>query len=163
MAEIDLPIWLHPWRGPDVPDYPTETRSKHDMWWVFGWPYETSIAMSRIVFAGYFDRFPTLKIIVHHMGSMVPHFAGRVGPGLDQLGARSENEDLSDVRRLKKRPYEYFQMFYGDTALFGARHAMQCGLEFETIRCLEEMPLSDEDRRRIYEGNARSLLRLRGI
>ena len=142
--------------------------------------------MARIVFAGYFDRFPTLKVIVHHMGSMVPHFAGRVGPGLDQLGARSENEDLSDVRRLKKRPYEYFRMFYGDTALFGARHAMECGLAFfgvdrvlfasdmpfdpekgpgyirETIRCLDEMPLSDEDRRRIYEGNARRLLRLRG-
>lgn len=187
MAELDLPIWLHPWRGPDVPDYPTEQRSKHDMWWVFGWPYETSVAMARIVFAGYFDRFPSLKIIVHHMGSMVPHFAGRVGPGLDQLGARSENEDLSDVRRLKKRPYDYFRMFYGDTALFGARHAMECGLEFfgvdrvlfasdmpfdpekgpgyirETIRCLDEMPLSDDDRRRIYEGNARRLLRLRGI
>jgi len=33
----------------------------------------------------------------------------------------------------------------------------------ETIRCLDEMPLSDEDRSRIYEGNARKLLRLRGI
>ena len=31
---------------------------------------------------GYFDRFPALKIITHHMGAMAPYFAGRVGPGL---------------------------------------------------------------------------------
>jgi predicted TIM-barrel fold metal-dependent hydrolase len=187
MAELNLPIWLHPWRGPDVPDYPTEQRSKYELWWVFGWPYETSVAMARIIFAGYFDRYPDLRIIVHHMGSMVPHFAGRIGPGLDLLGARTPEEDLGEIPRLKKRPYDYFRMFYGDTALFGARHAMECGLEFfgvdrilfasdmpfdpekgpgyirETIRCLEEMPLSDEDRRRIYEGNARRMLRLRDI
>lgn len=188
MAELDLPIWLHPWRGPDTPDYPTEPRSKYEMWWVFGWPYETSVAMARIVFAGIFDRYPKLTIIVHHLGSMVPHFAGRIGPGLDQLGARTpEEEQTLHQHRLRRRPYDYFRMFYGDTALFGARHAMECGLEFfgvdrvlfasdmpfdpergpgyirETIRCLEEMPLSDADRRQIYEGNARRLLRLKPI
>ncbi len=188
MAELDLPIWLHPWRGPNVPDYLTEKRSKYELWWVFGWPYETSVAMARIAFAGYFDRFPNLKIIVHHMGSMVPHFSGRLGPGLDLLGARTPDEELdAEAPTLVKRPYEYFRMFYVDTALFGARHAMACGLEFfgaervlfasdmpfdpekgpgyirDTIRCLDEMRLSEADSRMIYEGNARKLLRLRGI
>ena len=70
-------------------DYSTEERSKYELWWVFGWPYETSVAMARLVFAGWFDRYPDLKIIAHHMGAMVPYFAGRVGPGLDLLGART--------------------------------------------------------------------------
>ena len=117
MAELDAPIWVHPARGARFPDYQTEKKSKYEMWWVFGWPYETSIFMARIIFAGYFDRFPNLKIITHHLGGMVPYFSGRTGPGLDQLGARTEEEDLTVyLRRLKKRPQEYFKMFYADTA-----------------------------------------------
>jgi aminocarboxymuconate-semialdehyde decarboxylase len=186
MAEFDLPIWLHPTRPASFADYVGEKKSKYEMWWVFGWPYETSIAMSRILFAGYFDRFPNLKIITHHMGAMIPYFAGRVGPGLDQLGSRTEDENLTLVgRKLKKRPIEYYRMFYADTALFGAKEAMVCGLDFfgadqtlfasdspfdpekgpgfirETIRCLEEMEISSEDRKKIYEGNARKMLRLK--
>src|SRR5918995_2613272 len=62
MAGYDLPVWLHPYRGADVSDYATEERSKYEIWWTFGWPYETSAAMARLVFAGLFDRFPAMKI-----------------------------------------------------------------------------------------------------
>src|SRR5262249_43296403 len=50
MAERGLPIWLHPARPPTVPDYAGEPRSRYDLWWAFGWPYETSVAMGRLVF-----------------------------------------------------------------------------------------------------------------
>jgi uncharacterized protein len=182
MAELDRPIWIHPTRGSAFPDYKTEQKSKYELWWVFGWPYETSISMARILFAGYFDLFPNLKIIAHHAGAMVPFFSGRTGAGLDQLGARTEEEDLTVyLRRLKKRPQDYFKMFYGDTATFGSAAALQCSLDFfgadqvlfasdspfdpekgpgyirETIRCIEELPISETDRQKIYEGNARRL------
>ena len=52
MAELDLPIWLHPTRSAEFSDYVTEDRSWYDMWWAFGWPYETSVAMGRIVMSG---------------------------------------------------------------------------------------------------------------
>ena len=186
MAELNLPIWVHPARNASFPDYQTEQKSKYELWWVIGWPYETSVFMARILFAGYFDRWPNLKIITHHMGGMVPYFSGRTGPGLDQLGARTEDEDLTVyTRRLKKRPQDYFKMFYADTATFGSRPTMECGLAFfgadqtlfatdspfdpekgpgyirETIRCIEELSISSEDRKKIYEDNARKLLRLR--
>ena len=131
MAALDRPIWLHPTRTASFADYATEPKSKFELWWTFGWPYETSVAMARILFAGYFDRWPNLKVITHHMGGMIPYFAGRIGPGLDQLGVRTEDEDLTaHLKRLQKRPYDYFKMFYADTALFGAQHAMECGLKF---------------------------------
>ncbi len=95
MAGYDLPILLHPARGAKFPDYPTEEKSKYEIWWTFGWPYETSVAMSRIVFAGLFDRYPNLKILSHHLGAMIPFFEGRVGPGWDQLGTRTSDEDLT--------------------------------------------------------------------
>ncbi len=185
IAALDAPLWVHPARGAGFPDYQTEKKSKFELWWVFGWPYETSIFMARMVFVGIFDRFPKIKIITHHLGGMVPYFSGRTGPGLDQLGARTEEEDLTVyLRRLKKRPQEYFKMFYADTATFGSGPAIRCGLDFfgvdhvlfasdspfdpekgagyirETIRCLDVLDVSEKDRQKIYEGNARRLLRL---
>ncbi len=183
MAALDRPIWLHPTRTATFADYATEPKSRFELWWAFGWPYETSVAMARILFAGYFDRFPNLKVITHHMGGMIPYFAGRIGPGLDQLGVRTDDEDLTAyLKRLQKRPYDYFKMFYADTALFGAPDAMECGLKFfgadqvvfasdfpfdpekgtfnirETIRDVDRLPISEADRTKIYEGNARRLL-----
>jgi aminocarboxymuconate-semialdehyde decarboxylase len=185
MARAERPIWLHPTRTATFADYATEQTSKYELWWAFGWPYETSIAMARIAFAGYYDRFPKLHVITHHMGGMIPYFAGRIGPGLDQLGVRTDDEDLTvHLKRLKKRPFDYFKMFIADTALFGARDAMACGLAFfgadqvvfasdfpfdpekgtfnirETIRDIDSLDISDTDRKKIYEGNARRLLRM---
>ena len=185
MAAYDLPVFLHPARGADFPDYRTETRSKYEMWWAFGWPYETSVAMGRLVFAGIFEKHPNIKIIAHHFGAMVPFFEGRVGPGLDQLGSRTSDVDYkAETRHLSKRPVDYFRMFYADTAVFGSESATRCGLDFfgagrtlfasdapfdpekgpmyirETIRLLDTMPLSDADRRKIYCGNAETLLKL---
>jgi predicted TIM-barrel fold metal-dependent hydrolase len=186
MAERDLPIWLHPARPATVADYAGETRSKYDLWWAFGWPYETSVAMGRLVFAGLFDRHPDLKIITHHMGAMIPFCAGRVGGGLDQLGTRSDDaDDAAALGRLARRPVDYFRLFYGDTALFGAWHAMESGLAFfgaerilfgtdmpfdpekgpgfirDTIAAMEKMRATDAERAAIYEGNARRLLRFK--
>ena len=45
MAAHDLPIWLHPARTSAMPDYASEQQSRFEMWWCFGWPYETTIAM----------------------------------------------------------------------------------------------------------------------
>ncbi len=181
-----LPIWLHPYRGADFSDYKTEDRSQFEIWWTFGWPYDTSAAMARVVFAGYFDRFPALKIITHHMGAMAPYFEGRVGPGWDQLGARTSDTDYAVVlKALKKRPIDYFKMFYADTALFGAYDATVCGLNFfgadrvvfasdapfdpekgpmyirETMAIVDRLPISREERERIYSGNAIALLQLK--
>src|SRR5215831_4797670 len=107
MDALDRPIWLHPARGADVPDYKGEKKSHYEIWWTFGWPYETSVAMAHIVFAGLFDRYPELKIVTHHMGGMIPYFEGRVGPGWDQLGTRTSDEDYRALlRSLKRRPLD---------------------------------------------------------
>jgi uncharacterized protein len=80
LADFDLPIWLHPARTAAMPDYAAEAKSRYEMWWCFGWPYDTSVAMSRL-----FDRHPAIKIVTHHCGGMIPYFDGRVGPGLDAI------------------------------------------------------------------------------
>jgi len=186
MAELDRPIWMHPARGADFPDYKGEPKSHYEIWWTFGWPYETSVAMAHLVFSGLFDRHPDIKIITHHLGGMVPYFEGRVGPGWDQLGARTSDEDYALILKKLKRPHlEYFKLFYADTAMFGAREATICGLKFFgperilfgsdspfdpekgsayirwTIELIDSLEISSADRQAIYEGNARRLLKLK--
>src|ERR1700741_1513056 len=132
MAAHDLPIWLHPARTAAMPDYAAESKSRFEMWWCFGWPYETSVAMARLVFSGVFDRHPKIKIITHHLGGgMIPYFDGRIGAGMDVLGSRTSDEDYSKVLPSLKRPHlDYFREFYADTAMFGGRYGLPCGLEF---------------------------------
>jgi predicted TIM-barrel fold metal-dependent hydrolase len=186
MAKLDRPIWMHPARGADFPDYKGEPKSHYEIWFVFGWPYETSVAMAHMVFSGLFDRHPDLKIITHHLGGMIPYFEGRVGPGWDQLGTRTSDEDYTLLlKKLKRRPLDYFHLFYADTALFGARDATVCGLKFFgaervlfasdmpfdpekgtayirwTIEIIDSLDIRPEERRAIYEGNARRLLKLK--
>lgn len=86
--------------------------------------------MARIVFSGVLERHPDLKLLIHHGGSMVPHFSGRVGPGW-QLGTRTPPELAEDVQGypLAKRPIDYFLMMYADTAMFGAAHALRCSID----------------------------------
>ena len=180
-------IQVHPCRDASWADYKTEERSKFELWWTLGWEYDLSAYMSRLVFAGIFERLPDIKILIHHGGAMIPHFAGRVGPGWDQLGARTPPDQLADVTGypLTRRPIDYFRQFYVDTAYFGAGDPMRTAIRFfgvertlfasdspfdpekgpgyirSTIANLEEMDiLTPADRDAIYAGNVTDLLGL---
>ena len=186
MAGSGKALWLHPARGQDFADYKTETRSEYEIYWTFGWPYETSATMARMVFSRLFDKYKGLKVITHHGGGMIPFFEGRVGPGWDQMGARTSDRDLkADVLDKLERPHlEYFKEFYADTATFGSRKAIEHAMEFftedrvlfasdapfdpeggpfyirETMKLLDTMDITDEQRRKIYQDNAVKLLGL---
>jgi predicted TIM-barrel fold metal-dependent hydrolase len=186
MNKLGKPIWLHPARAANFPDYRSEQKSKFEIWWAFGWSYETAAAMARLVFSGIMDKYPGLKIITHHFGGIVPMLEGRIGPGWDQMGARTSDEDLVAVRKgLKKRPLDYFKHdFYTDTATFTAEPAMHAGLAFydldkivfasdcpfdpekgtmytrETLRILEGIDMPKADKEKIWHGN---LERITGV
>ena len=187
-AKLELPMFLHPSRGAfDLSDYKNEKKSKYEIWWTFGWPYETSAAMARLVFSGMMDKLPNLKVLAHHLGAMVPFFEGRVGPGWDQLGKRTSDEDyITLLKNMKKRPLDYFKNdFYVDTAVFGSTAATKCGFEFypkdkilfasdcpfdpergpgyirDTIAILESLNLPKADMDAICHGNAERILKIK--
>ncbi len=185
VKRYDLPIWLHPVRRPDSPDYLAEKKSRYEIWWLFGWPYETSACMARMVFSGMLERLPSMKVITHHLGAMAPYFEARISLGMDQMGTRTPDEDYIGLRaRMKKPPLEQFRMFYGDTAVNGSAPAIRCGLDFfgadrvlfgtdcpfdpeggpafirESMRAIESLRLAEPVRRKIYYGNTVRLLRL---
>jgi aminocarboxymuconate-semialdehyde decarboxylase len=152
---------------------------------VLGWPYETGVTLARLVFSKIMDTYPDLKVIAHHLGGVIPYLDGRVAHSFDQMGARTSDEDYEALRKsLKKRPYDYFKDFYGDTAVEGARGATLCGLDFfgadhvlfasdcpfdkekgpgyirDTIKVLDSLSLSDAEREKICWRNAEKLFGL---
>ncbi|MEJ2723724.1 MAG: amidohydrolase family protein [Deltaproteobacteria bacterium] len=182
MAQYNLPIWIHPMRTPDFPDYRTEKTSKFMIFHVFGWPYETAAAMTRLVFSGVFEKFPDLKFIVHHAGGMVPFLEERIVGAYDH--AEMQRRAKYKVG-LTKAPIEYFKKsFYYDTAIYGNTGALMCtrafcgaeqmlfGTDFpydsqfgerylrQTIAAVDGMDLDQAERKMIFEDNARKLMRL---
>lgn len=181
MSEYNLPILLHP-RSDNKPDYPTEEDSKYRLDVMFRWPLETSIAMARLVFGGVMEKFPDLVIITHHCGAMVPFFEQRVRRHIN-MGEFVHPRQLYPTM-MRRDPFEYFHMFYGDTALLGSTPGLMCGHAFfgadrmlfgtdfpygpqhghvkirETVRSVQEMDIPESDKRKIFEDNARRLFRL---
>jgi uncharacterized protein len=185
MAAHDLPVWIHPIRGPQFADYATEKESENEIWFTFGWPFESTACVTRLIYSGIFDELPGLKIITHHMGGMVPYYAGKIDLGFNQIffGETGSNP-LAEKAGLKRAPGDYYRMLYADTALNGNIAATRCGHDFfttghclfatdapfdaeegrmlirETIKAVDALEIPDAEKSRIFAGNARDLLRL---
>jgi aminocarboxymuconate-semialdehyde decarboxylase len=185
MVEHDLPVWVHPMRGAQFPDYAGETTSENEIWFSFGWPYETTACMTRLIYSGLLDELPTLKIISHHMGGMIPFFAGKIDLGFRQIFfGTPERNPAAEEAGLKQHPRKYYEMLYADTALNGEVAATRCGHAFfktahclfatdapfcaeqgrglvrNTIAAVSALEISDAERERIFSGNARELMKL---
>ena len=181
MAEYGLPIWIHPARSHDKPDYEGEDKSRYRIFQVFGWPYETTVAMARLVFSGVLERYPNTAFITHHCGGMIPYFAQRIAMRRDS----PEDRIRADYNQGPgKSPIEYFKTFYADTVLPGNTGGLMCGYAFfgsdhllfgsdmpygpeggntfvrETVSSIEAMGIPESDKMKIFESNARQLLRL---
>ncbi len=180
MQQYDLPIWLHPTRPP-LPDYAGEEKSLYDACLLWGWPCESSIAMTRLILSGIMDKFPRLKMVIHHAGGMVPFFTQRV----HNVYGVSPNMGRVDYRKnIKGEILDYFRRFYVDTALNGSTPALTCAHSFygtdhmvfgtdmpydekngllvtgNAIEAIDGMALSGAAKKKIYETNAKKLLNL---
>jgi predicted TIM-barrel fold metal-dependent hydrolase len=185
MVQHHLPVWVHPMRGAQFPDYASETTSENEIWFSFGWPFETTACMTRLIYSGLFDELPKLKIISHHMGGMIPFFAGKIDLGFRQIfyGTPERNPAAEDAG-LEQHPRRYYEMLYADTALNGEVAPTRCGHAFfktahclfatdapfcseqgrglirNTIAAVNALEISADERARIFSGNAKTLMKL---
>ena len=181
MAEFDLPVWIHPRREYLMPDYTVEKTSKYCLNQCFGWPYETTLCMGRLVFSGILARLPNLKFITHHSGAMVPSMSSRIE---GSCGWYEMSLNVKFTKRLPEPPLEYFRLFYNDTAIYGNTPGLMCAYSFfgadrllfgtdfpydaecgdiytrKTIEAIDAMPIPEEDKNKIFEQNVRKILKI---
>lgn len=181
----DMPIQIHPVGGQMTPEFPTEERSMYELWFTIGWPYQTTVSMFRLAYAGIFRDFPKIKIITHHVGAMVPMLEGRIENGLKQYGGRTSPDMKEKLTKCCENmvddPLGTMKKFYADTASFGSAGAIRAGLDFfgpdhilfasdmpfdpeqgagyieRTIRAIDQLDLDGETRQKIYHKNAEKI------
>jgi aminocarboxymuconate-semialdehyde decarboxylase len=165
-AELErrgLPFLLHPISPPGL-DCMLEMNLAN----VVGFMFETTLAATRLVFAGVFERHPKLQMIFPHLGGLAPYLMGRIQWGYERFPPCSEN--------LSAPPETYFKRFYYDTvcrnvpalrmalSMFGVDHILfGTDIPFREdidlqLRDLEDLRLSDADHAAIDAGNAARLL-----
>ena len=178
-AANNIPVFIHP-NHPASPAGRTY-EAEYDLTHNFGWPFETTLALARLVFSGIMERYPNLKVVSHHLGGgMIPFFMGRTIETYDSAG---QPRFLGRV--LPKPLFEYFSKFYYDTAVGGSAPAIRCAYEVfgadqllfatdapwgpgtgegrlaEYPKIIRSLGLSEKENQKIFSENTRKLLRLR--
>jgi predicted TIM-barrel fold metal-dependent hydrolase len=177
---LDVPIYIHPTDPPSaVTDvyYAPFDSALVPTW---GWPVETGTHLLRLICAGVFDRHPNLKIIVGHMGELLPYCYTRLNSGLTMAGWLLGGE--SDARPVMRNAVGYYlrenvfitssgvfdvpvfdcarAMLGIDNLMFSVDHPFQDN--FAATEFLKRCNLSDEDRERFAHRTAEALLKLDG-
>jgi aminocarboxymuconate-semialdehyde decarboxylase len=108
--EIDrrgLPVLLHPTAPPGTRQLDV---AKYNLIASVGFMFDTSLAVSRMIFDGFFDRYPKLKLIASHGGGTLPYIAGRLDICFENMPACRE--------RISARPSTYLKRIYYDSVVF---------------------------------------------
>ena len=171
---LDVPVYVHP--GPPHPavieayyrdyveDYPTILNAG------WGFTVETATAGLRLVLSGVFDAYPNLKIILGHLGESLPFSLWRINHTFSL--AMAANKKDARFREI------FCRHFYITTSGNFSTPALLCsimemgvdrilfGIDWPYIenapgtKWMEEVSLSEEDRQKILNGNARRLLKM---
>ena len=84
-----------------------------------GFMMDTTLAMSRLIFSGFFDKYPNINVIAGHLGAAAPYIAGRL-----DIGYRN----YPDCQGIERPPSDYLKRMYLDTVSFHAP-ALRCAVE----------------------------------
>jgi len=108
--EIDrrgLPVLIHPSAPPGTKYLDV---MKYNLIASVGFMFDTSLSVSRMIFDGFLERYPSLKIIAAHGGGALPYLAGRLDICFDNMPACRE--------RISKKPSSYLKRIYYDSVVF---------------------------------------------
>lgn len=117
-AEVDrraLPVLVHPSAPPAVEHLSLE---RHYLVATVGFTFDTTLAVSRLMFDGFFDRFPHLKLIAAHAGGTLPYLVSRMDHWHHTFDELRQNAAAA--------PSEYAQRIYFDSVTYDRRALELC-------------------------------------
>jgi 5-carboxyvanillate decarboxylase len=170
-AGLNVPIYIHP-RSPS-PAMAKPYRKYHLEHAIWGYAVETGLHAVRLIVGGVFDKYPTLKIVIGHMGENIPYALYR----MDWMHTRAAV--AMDRPKLALKPSEYFKRNFMITTsgvnwhaplkfcieVLGADNIMWA-VDYpyqethEAVRFMNDAPISDEDKKKIFHLNAERVFRI---
>ncbi|HYU17718.1 MAG TPA: amidohydrolase family protein [Chloroflexota bacterium] len=173
VVTLDVPVFVHP---PRV-TIGAEKMEIFRLPEMVGRPFDTTLSVARFILMGGFERFPSLKLVLAHMGGAVSLLPGRLDFGYELRHDAAFGPWEPDV--LSAPPSEHIGRLYLDSMGFHAPAVLCCvqtvgadhvvmGSDFppvhvplsRTVELVRQLPLSVADRAAILGGNAARLLRL---
>jgi 5-carboxyvanillate decarboxylase len=165
---LNVPIYIHPTTPPASMIGPFLDRGLDSA--IFGFAVETALHALRIIVAGVFDRFPKLQIVIGHLGEGLPYWLFRI----DFMHNRAVNANRYEgVKKLQRKPSEYLKenftittsgMAWAPPILYAigvlgierVMYAMDYPYQFvpEEVAVTDELPISDADKKKLYQSNA---------
>jgi aminocarboxymuconate-semialdehyde decarboxylase len=125
-----VPLFIHPVRVPIGADRQMDQYKLDE---IVGRPFDTAMALARMILSGLFDRFPRLRICVAHMGGGLLPVMGRL-----DFGWRLGNDGMPEQAKMRcrKLPSEYLALLHVDTMGFWAPHVREAVEVFGPARVM---------------------------
>ena len=167
--EIDrraLPVLVHPSAPPGVAEMGMH---EFQLTAPIGFTFDTTLAIGRCIFDGFFDRYPNLKLIASHGGGALPYLVGRMDICWDNIPA-ARAKTAEPPRNYMRRIYVDSVVFRQDVldmcvsvcgtdnVLYGSDYPHTIG---DMAGCLSRVDaLSDHVRERVRGRNAERIFKL---
>ncbi len=169
IEKLDLMVFMH-----STSSALSATQTEYTLRTLVAWPTETAIAVTRLIFAGTFERHPRLKLVLSHGGGTLANLAGRLDLG---WSAPQYEANVACRANITRPPSTYLKSLYYDTVVaspdvlaliiktYGADHVL-FGTDFPyeigdaegslALPMLDTLPIAD--REKIRSGNALRLM-----
>ena len=165
---LGVPVYLHPTTPPAAMIAPFAESGLAGA--IYGFAVETGLHMLRIVTSGVFDRYPRLQMVVGHLGEALPFWMFRVDFMHRAMVANGRHPRIG---RLERAPSEYLKenfhvttsgMAWAPAILFAQSvlgvdrvlYAQDYPYQYvpEEVRVTDELPIAEEDKKKLYQTNA---------
>ncbi|MCL5263925.1 MAG: amidohydrolase [Chloroflexi bacterium] len=161
---MKLTVTMHP-----MPPLGSELMFEYGLAPMVGFIFDSTLAAARMAYDGIFERYPDMKLVLPHLGGAIPYIVERLDNGF---------RAIPDCReRISRLPSEYLKNVYYDTVSFHAP-ALMCayhtvgvdrivmGSDYphiighidRAVTSIEELDIPDEDKEKIFSGNALKML-----
>jgi predicted TIM-barrel fold metal-dependent hydrolase len=174
VAARRLPVYIHP----TAPLATQATGLDIMPVLIYGWAFDATVAMTRLVYGRVVERFPEIDFVVADVGGVLSFFAQRAHNIFT-----GRTDEIRQRHGLRDNPLAYFKKFYVDSAdhpsltlrcaleFFGADHMMLgtnypygpeegCLFIRNSLSAIEDLGLSREARQSVLGGNAARVLKL---
>ena len=174
MTRLDVPVFIHP---PAV-GFGEERLNIYRLASSVGRPFDATLALSRLIVKGVYERFPTLKLVASHLGGGISEIIGRMDYAYE-MGDEAFFLGSYKPMLITKKPSDYLKMMYMDSTsyhtpavrcaidtigadriVFGSDSPMLLSIKRKAIETITDLGLDAADQEKILSGTAKALRKL---